>query len=182
MKPIHEQHVLRRMFRGLVESAFCTEVGICDPELTDYITDLLVNFAHVDAIYALRDCSGKRLEQLADMLIAVEADANVGGDIQFVRHRHMGDFALFWSGVYPEQARRSRGLAFKDRMIDYVKQGKRAYSIASNLANRSGKPSPSLLNRLSREFESCCHGLGLVRQGWEEPTRDGLEGPGHLLY
>ena len=54
MKPIAEGHALRRFFRGLIDNTFCAEIGICDPDLTEYIADLLVKFVHVDALYALR--------------------------------------------------------------------------------------------------------------------------------
>ena len=36
MRPVDDNHPLRLLFAGLVENAFCSEVGICDPQLTDY--------------------------------------------------------------------------------------------------------------------------------------------------
>jgi len=174
---------LRRMFQGLVEDAFCAHVGLCCPELTDYLADMLAEFVHVDRLYALRDAAGRPIDQVADMLALLEFANNAarsGSDL--VVHRHIGDFTLFWSGVYPEYLQRSRGLAFKDRLIDYVRQGKRSYAIASQLAAEKASPPPALLSRLSAEFESCCHGLGLVRRGWEqaEPEQSGLAR--RLLY
>ena len=183
MKPISEDHPLRKLFKGLVENAFCTEVGLCDPELTDYIAGLLVSFVHVDALYALRNWDGKQLQHVADMLAALECGTDgVRGEDDLLVHRHIGDFTLFWSGVYPERLRHSGGIAFKDRLVDYVAQGKRSYTIASRLADRDAAPPASLFARLSREFEVCCHGLGLVRKEWEHTDPDSCGRTTDLLY
>ena len=50
MLPIREDHPLRRMFTGLLDHAFCAEIGICDPQLTGYLADLLVAFVHIDQL------------------------------------------------------------------------------------------------------------------------------------
>ena len=171
-----DDHPLYQLFRGLVEHVFCSEVGMCDPQLTDYLAALLGDFVHMDRVYALRGAGAKRMEQIADMLTSLNCGTDgVRGEEELLVHRHIGDFALFWSGVYPERLRISRGIAFKDRLIDYVQQGKQSYAIASQLAHEDAFPPPDLLGRLSREFEFCCHGLGLVRREWEQdaPTSAG---------
>lgn len=183
MKPIGEDHPLHRLFQGLVENAFCAEVGLCDPELTEYVARMLVDFVHVDRLYALQATDGKPLDQIADMLARLRdgTDGACGEDGLLV-HRHIGDFALFWSGVYPERLRHTSGIAHKDRLLDYVAQGKRAYGIASRLADPDDSPPASLFGRLSRDFEFCCHGLGLVRQEWEHTDHDSAGPEGGLLY
>ncbi len=174
MQPIPEGHALRRLFRGLIDNAFCTEVGLCAPELTDYLADLLVSFVHTDAIYALPGVARGRFRELGDVLVAISTAQQVTGRADRARvHRHVGDFTLFWSGLYPECLRHHRGLAGKDQLLDYVAQGKRCYDIAAQLADADTAPSPTLLNQLSVEFELCCHGLGLVRRGWEESDPGG---------
>ena len=110
MKPISEGHTLRRLFKGLIDNAFCVEIGVCDPDLTDYIADLLVGFVHVDALHALRGLDGARLSDLAAMLDAVTGlDTQAGRGDRLRMYRHVGDFTLFWSGVYPECLGRRRG-------------------------------------------------------------------------
>ena len=44
-QPIPENHPLRHLFRNLTEASF-EQVGYADPELTVYVTGLLVDFAH----------------------------------------------------------------------------------------------------------------------------------------
>src|SRR5881409_1726023 len=63
--PIPENHPLCHLFRHLTEASF-EQVGHADPELTVYVTGLLVDFAHVDNLYRVRDAKGRRLEYLVD--------------------------------------------------------------------------------------------------------------------
>ncbi len=168
MQPIPQDHALRRLFAGLVENTFYSELGICDPEVVDYVAGLLVDFVHVDRLYALRDLKGRRLDQVAAMLshLADESVAHTD-DHDCTVHRHIGDYALFWSGVYPENLRAIQRRQYRDHLLDYISQGKRSYAIASELADEEAVPPSSLFRRLSDHFEFCVHGLGIVRRGWE---------------
>lgn len=181
MQTIGSNHPLRRLFAGLVEHAFCTEVGMCDPGLTSYVADLLVDFTHIDRLNAIRNASGKRLEQLAAML-AVASDETPVTAVERDRsmYRNIGDYTLFWAGIYPEQLKRtSRDPT--DVLLDYVCQGKRSYAIVSTLAGENDAPPSSLFRQLSEEFEFCLYGLGLVRRGWEESLKASGEG-GDLVF
>ena len=60
-------HPLRRMMAGLTEHAFLAEIGLADPPLIDYVTDLLSRFLHVDAVYRLRDSAGRPMTELVTM-------------------------------------------------------------------------------------------------------------------
>ena len=64
-QPISENHPLRHLFRNLTEASF-EQVGHADPELTVYVTGLLVDFTHIDNLYRVRDAKGRRLEYLVD--------------------------------------------------------------------------------------------------------------------
>ena len=174
-------HPLRRLFAGLVEHAFQAEVGLCDPNLTDYMADLLVSFTHVDRLNAIRETRGKRWEQIAVMLmLSAEDRAATGIERDREVYRHIGDYTLFWAGIYPEQLKRSSRHP-EDVLLDYVTQGKRSYAIVSDLVDDNDEPPPALFRRLSNDFEFCIHGLGLVRRGWEEFMQQGGES-GELIY
>ena len=97
-------------------------------------------------------------------------------------HRHIGDFALFWTGLFPEGLGRRRVSVNPDRLIDYVERGKRSYAIVSGLCDEDSDPPQSIFRRLSRDFEICAHGLGLVRRGWEREDPAGLGWQRELLY
>jgi hypothetical protein len=87
-------------------------------------------------------------------------------------HRHIGDFTLFWTGVYPEMLKKLRNAMQKDHFIDYCEQGKRSYYIASTFGNEALKEESDVLRRLSERFELCAFGLTKVRHEWErKPVR-----------
>src|SRR4029078_11754999 len=96
--------VVRRFFTGLTEYTFEGRLGVGDPPLIDYIAELLVRFVRSDDMYSVRSVRGQRLMAVTDML--AEAQHREGPARQQV-HRHIGDFTLFWTGVYPEMAERA---------------------------------------------------------------------------
>jgi hypothetical protein len=82
-------------------------------------------------------------------------------------HRHIGDFTLFWTGLYPEALKRLRSALRKDHFIDYCEQGKRSYYIASTFEDDPYREEAPVLRRLSAQFELCAYGLGQVRREWD---------------
>ena len=167
MRIDNRAQVLRRFFAGLTEYAFHTRLGVTDPPLVDYLSELLVRFVRSDELYPVRTTRGERLVQVSDML--AEAQHREGQARQQV-HRHIGDFTLFWTGVYPEVVDGMRR-GSKDALLDYQQQGKRAYLIASSIPVEREIPPADILKRLSEQFELCVYGLSEVRRQWEE--RDG---------
>src|SRR5207249_4422360 len=139
---------------------------IADNRLTDYLTDLLVRFVRWDAIFRFRNALGRRLEEVAEMMM--EADERQGKPRREI-YRHVGDFTLFWTGVYPEALSHRQSPDRKDHMLDYLEQGKRSYYIASTFADEPYQAEAKVLRRLSEEFELCSVGLQQVRREWEKP-------------
>jgi hypothetical protein len=160
--------VLRRFFAGLTEYAFHSRLGVTDPPMVDYIAELLVRFVRSDELYPVRSPRGQRLTLVTDML--AEAQHREGQARRQV-HCHIGDYTLFWTGVYPEvvDAMRRGG---KDAFIDYRQQGKRAYWIASTIPVEQETAPADILKRLSEQFELCVYGLSEVRRQWEERGDD----------
>src|SRR5437588_10389663 len=132
-------HPLRRLFAGLTEQTFMAALGVADPPLTDYLSVLLSRFVHIDALYRLRNTQGKRLEEVAEMMIEAEALPPEGRTRREV-HRHIGDFTLFWTGVYPEALNKLRSVISRDFFIDYCEQVKRSYFIASTFEDDHYRP------------------------------------------
>jgi hypothetical protein len=173
-------HPLRRLFAGLTEQTFIHMLGLADPRLTDYLSELLSRFIHMDAIYRLRDARGRRLEEVAEMMIEAESMPAEGRTRREV-HRHIGDFTLFWTGVYPEALNRLRSMLSRDHFVDYCEQGKRSYYIASTFADEPYREEAPVLRRLSEEFELCAYGLNQVRREWERQRPEGRAFPGPSL-
>ncbi len=178
MRPEPGSHEsLERLFGGMVEQVFMSDMGICDPRLTDYLARMLVEFVHIDQIFCLKAVNGETIRELSRF----EAEAQLGEGLlgsnrTRVVNRYIGDFTLFWTGVYPESLRRPRGA---DRLREYVLVGKRSYGIAGELTDPDGEPPADLLKHLSDEFEFCVHGLHRVRETWQRLT--GSHGPERLI-
>lgn len=155
----------RRFLAGVTEQAFMVELGVVDPPLVDYVTGLLNRFLSTDSIYSVRGVKGERLTQVADMLAEAEARR---GQAKRTLHRHIGDFTLFWTGVFPEIAQQLRKTGGKDALLDYRELGKRSYATASQIPVEKEFAPSDVLERLSSEFELCVYGLGEIRKTWEE--------------
>lgn len=167
--------VLTRYFSGLCDYIFATRLGVADPPLVDYLSDLLIRFVRNDALHRVRGPSGTPAVEVVEMLS--EAENRVGLAKRDV-HQQIGDVTLFWTGLYPEALAKLRGVDRKDLLVDYSKQGKRAYHIAATIAtDRSADAPNELLERLSARFDLCAFGLGEVRREWEQ----GDENQGLLL-
>jgi hypothetical protein len=161
---------LVRYFAGLAEQTFQTRLGVADPPLIDYVSDLLTRFVRADAIFAIRSPTGHRLPGVADML--AEAQARIG-EARREAHRHIGDFTLFWTGVYPEALSRLQNLARQDHLLNYHQEGKRAYYVASTIPAAEDHPTRAeLLHKLSEQFDLCAYGLSEVRREWERREDD----------
>jgi hypothetical protein len=166
-------HPLRRFFSGLAEHTFAADLGVADPPLIDYLSLLLSRFVHVDAIHRLQVGSGKDLPEVADMLLEAEGLPPAGRTSREV-YRHIGDYTLFWTGLYPEALKRLRSVMHKDHFIDYCEQGKRSYYLASKYEAEPYRDEAPVLRRLSEQFEVCAYGLSQLRKEWERKP----QGPG----
>jgi hypothetical protein len=173
-------HPLRRFFSGYTEHTFQTALGIADPPLIDYLSSLLSRFLHMDSLFRLRNAQGKTLQEVADMVLEAQALPPAGRTTREF-YRHIGDFTLFWTGVFPEALDRLRSALRKDCLIDYCAQGKRSYWIASTFEDEPYRQEAPVLRRLSHEFELCAYGLNQVRREWERRQPDSGAHLGKLL-
>jgi hypothetical protein len=165
MNPAERKPLLQRFFVGLTEATFHGRLGVVDPPLVQYVAELLVRFVRLEALFRVRNLVGDRLEQVAEMLH--EGEQRVGNARREV-HRHIGDFTLFWTGVYPEALKRMQSSLYKDHFLDYCERGKRSYFIASTYRDGEYAEEGPVLERLSHQFELCAYGLSEVRKQWEE--------------
>jgi hypothetical protein len=161
------QHPLRQLFGALTEKSFTEHLGWPDPNVTSYVSNLLVDFTHTDHLSKLRNQQDRPVETVVDMLYESEVLLNAQSlDREQEVHRHIGDFTLFMAGLFPEYLRRlkSAGLIYhKDFLVDYVKTGKRSYGIVALIGRDECNADPPLFRKLSENFELCVTGLGFVR-------------------
>ena len=158
-----EGHPLRRLFADLTRETFYHELHHYDSEMAAYLVDLLVGFTHVENVYKIRDAAGRRLEDVGEMLI--ESNPLLGA-ASFDRERevrkHVGDYTLFFTGLFPEHLKRPRRSVALDYFVDYVKAGKESYEIVSKFDQFEYRKVAPLFRRLAENFELCVYGLNRV--------------------
>lgn len=169
---------LRRFFAGMSEYIFHSKMGVADIEMVDYLSDLLVRFTKTDAMHRIRQLNGRPATEVFSMM--VEAQQRIGQAKRDI-HRHIGDFTLFWTGMYPESLRESGTGGVHDRFVSYCHQGKRAYEIASEIESDRQEAPCSLLRRLSHQFEMCAYGLTEIRREWERGGGDDSDQKPYIL-
>ena len=156
MQPKKSPSATHHFFEDLAEDKFYGRLGLCDPPLVDYLAGLLARFIHREALFAVRNPRGHRLDQVAFML--QEAQQRSGTAARKV-HQHIGDFTLFWIGVYPEALPRLTASDRQDHLIDNQDQGRSAYYLAATsicadvgwatYAANGKRPRPTTIRRRS---------------------------------
>lgn len=164
---IPPNHPLRRLFGALTEKSFAERLGWPDLNVTEYVSNLLVDFTHTDQLYKIQDKQGRAIDTVVGLLFESEVllEAQSLGREQDV-HRHIGDFTLFMAGLFPEYLRRLKSASMiyhQDFLVDYVKTGKRSYGIVATCGASDAEIESPLFRKLSENFELCVTGLGFVR-------------------
>ncbi|MFQ6067854.1 MAG: hypothetical protein ACE5K3_11365 [bacterium] len=162
------RHPLRKLFTGLTEINFYGKVGLCDPGIVFYVSELLIEFVHVDSLYKIRDSQGKKLDDIGEMLLEEESLAATRDfDRERLLHKHIGDYTLFITGLFPESLKpRPRSIRL-DYFLDYVKVGKKSYSIVSQFNQARYRKEAPLFRALSENFDLCVVGLNFVKKDLE---------------
>ena len=173
---VPENHPLRDLFSTVTKRAFVQRLKWSDPTVAGYVSNLLVNFTHVDQLYRIHNSQGKTQEEVAGMLM--EADVLLeAGSFERERevHKHIGDFTLFMAGVFPEFLKRLKVrqlIHHPDFLVDYIKLGKHSYGNVAEFDYGEHKDSVPLYRKLSENFELCVIGLGYIRECLERlPNR-----------
>ena len=168
---IPESHPLRQLFFELVEHHYDDDVGLHDSAVHSYVAAMLTEFCRVDQLYKVRDAAGRPLHDVGEMLL--ESDPVYGPAPSFDRERqvrkHIGDYALFFAGMFPESINRWRlRRARLEGFIDFVKAGKESYYIVSQFDQFEYTRVAPLFKQLSEDFERCVYGLNMVKNDLRE--------------
>ena len=164
---IPKGHPLVRLFAGLTKENFAEHLGWPDAEVIGYLSDVLTDFVHVDQLYKIRNAQGRRVEEVAEMLAEGDLLHRAESiDREREVHRHIGDYTLFMTGIFPEFLRRlktSKVVISPDALLDYIRVGKRSYRIVAEFTYGPYGESAPLFRKLAENFELCVYGLGYVR-------------------
>ncbi|MHB1701015.1 MAG: hypothetical protein ACYCSN_12955 [Acidobacteriaceae bacterium] len=164
-----EPVTLRQMFHEVVGDCYRGGIGLKDDEVTGYVADVLTEFCASEKVYGIRDATGRPLKTVGEMLLA--SDPVFGSAYSFDRERavrkHIGDFTLFFAGLFPEGADARRSRNKPEGFLEMVRAGKESYYIVSQFDLFEYASEAPLFAKLARDFESCIYGLNLVRSELE---------------
>ena len=174
-RDISGDHPLRHYFVETLHDSFAHELAIeTSAEVEAYLSEMLLNFMDMDNVYSICDPFGQPVESVAEMM--VEGDIRLNAD-SFLRerevHRHIGDFLLFWSGLFPEFLMQMKAPGSKDVLLDPVQQGRFSYHVVSTFEHGAYAHEAPIFKKLSHHFEDYRYGLSLVRASFEGFARQG---------
>jgi hypothetical protein len=164
MARISQDHPLYKMMAELVNQELNHHIGSgYTPESQEYLTHLLLDFIRTDRLYSLRDPDGHPITSIIEML--AEGDVRLRAD-SFERerqvHKHIGDFILFWSGLYPEYLHKYKLNQITDLTCDYTRQGIQSYSLVSSFNHPPYDREAPTFSNLSQGFPDFAFILGQV--------------------
>ncbi len=167
---IPESSSLQRFFQEVVERNY-DEVGVRSSEVHAYVANLLAEFCEAQTLYKIRNTEGRLLCDLGEMLL--ESDPVYGPAPSFDRERqvrkHIGDYSLFFTGMFPEGLNHSRLRRTRmEDLVDFVKAGKESYYIVSKFEHFEYAKVAPLFRKMSQEFERLVYGLNHVKNELEE--------------
>jgi hypothetical protein len=162
-----QTHPLEPFFQQAVRNSYEGKLGLNDPDVTGYVARLLCEFSDAGNLYKVRDETGQPIEELEEMMRA--ADPVHGTAASFDQERalrkHIGDFALFVGGMYPEATGSDhRHRRHQPSLDELIRAGKESYYIVSQFDLFEYEQEAPLFARLSDRFERCVLGLTLVRE------------------
>jgi len=168
---IPESHPLQQLFQELVGRHYAEEIGLRDPQLVGYVAHLLAEFCDADQLFKIHDVADRPLADVGEMLL--ESDPIYGPAPSFDRERqvrkHIGDYTLFFTGMFPESINRFRLRRNRlESFVDWMKAGKESYYIVSKFEHFEYTKVAPLFANLSRNFEGCVYGLNMVKNDLEE--------------
>ena len=162
-----QTHPLEPFFQQAVRNSYEGKLGLNDPDVTAYVAHLLCEFSESDKLYKVRDQVGRPIEELTEMM---EAADRVHGsapsfDAERALRKHIGDYALFVAGMYPEAMGSKRRMRrHQPSLGELIRAGKESYYIVSQFNLFEYEQEAPLFARLSDGFERCILGLTLVRE------------------
>jgi len=125
---------------------------------------MLTRFARTENLFP-RGTVVPRLETVVDMLLEIQHVWRDDTPAFRPEHevsvrRHIGDYTLFMTGLFPERVRRTASMGY------YVTEGKRAYRFVSEHDRARGGQERAPYRRLAERFEAYMRALDYARRAY----------------
>ena len=160
-----QAHPLETFFRQAVRNSYEGKLGLHDQDVTGYVAHLLCEFSEADHLFSVRDANGNPVQELDAMIQAsdpVHGDAP-SFDAERAVRKHIGDYALFVAGMFPEASEPERRRRHQPSLSELIHAGKESYYIVSQFNLFEYEEEAPLFARLAEGFERWILCLSLVR-------------------
>jgi hypothetical protein len=160
-----ESNVLQQFFTEIVERHY-GEVGLRHTNVHAYVANLLTEFCEAENLFKIKNAEGRSLSDVGELLL--ESDPVYGPAPSFDRERqvrkHIGDYSLFFTGMFPESLNRHRQRKARlEGLVDFMRAGKESYYIVSKFEHFEYAKVAPLFREMSEEFENLVYGLNQVK-------------------
>jgi hypothetical protein len=167
---IPESHPLREFFYDLVSRHYAETIVLRDPEVSCYVANMLTEFCEQAQLHKIHDAD-RPLQDVGEMLL--QSDPIFGPAPSFDRERqvrkHIGDFTLFLTGMFPESINRYRLRRNRlENFVDFIKAGRESYYIVSKFDCFEYAKVAPLFRKMAENFEECVVGLNMVKNDLQE--------------
>jgi hypothetical protein len=181
---IPESHPLQGLFQDLVGQRYAEEIGLRDPQIVAYVSHLLAEFCEADQLFKIRNEFERPLSDVGEMLL--ESDPVYGPAPSFDRERqvrkHIGDYTLFFAGMFPESINRLRLRHNRlENFVEWIKAGKESYYIVSKFEHFEYARVAPLFASLARNFEGCVYALNMVKNDLQDMQHSIVPRPTDLI-
>jgi hypothetical protein len=169
---------LRNFLGELVWRHFFEDVRLEEPQVATYVAAVLADFVRTESLHRIRNVQGKPLEDVGEMLVESNPLLEAASfDREREVRKHVGDYTLFMTGLFPENVARIQKTRRPPWMlfVDFVQAGKESYAVVSSFNQFEYKEEAPLFRRLSENFELCVVGLNLVKQDLAEFQRESYQ-------
>lgn len=145
------------------------DLGIPSETVAGYLGTLLARFVPADQLYAIRDAAGWRLDSIAELLREAERTWDFrAADFNPLRERdvrqHIGDYALFMCGLFPERVARWASTDL------YLRAGQHAYRVVADFERAALRPDARLFATLAAGFAQYAAALAYMRRVYLRPA------------
>ncbi len=168
---ISDTHPLREFFLDLVSRHYAETLVLRDPEVSCYVANMLTDFCEEDQLHKICDAGGRPLHDVGEMLL--QSDPIYGQAPSFDRERqvrkHIGDYTLFFTGMFPESINRHRLRRNRlESFVDFIRAGRESYFIVSKFDCFEYAKVAPLFKKMAENFEECVVGLNMVKNDLQE--------------
>ena len=182
MAMVGRDHPLARLFATVCERSLERGAGVDDPVIADYLAALLLRFAHVHNLHRIRDAAGRPLDDVGEMLLEADPlDRAPSFEREREVRRHIGDYTLFWLGLFPEHLHRHATTRVPDLYVDWAATGRESYRIVAAFTVGPHAAEAPLFARLSDLYDRCVLALHFTKRELERLGRPELRAAGDVL-